>query len=68
MNYCREYWDGSSITPLTATDRKEVFSVFDRWRLEDYDVVAFSYSPIPTSLSISALTASTSASVTSGYR
>ena len=27
----------------------KVFSVFDRWRLEDYDVLALSYSPLPTS-------------------
>ena len=71
LNYCREYWDGCSIAPLTSCDRHEVrryilahalyvcvcmylcvrqvFSVFDRWRLEDYDVLAFSYSPLPTS-------------------
>ena len=23
--------------------------MFDRWRLEDYDVLALSYSPLPTS-------------------
>eukprot|EP01034_Spumella_vulgaris_P022405 gene22405-28527_t len=47
LNYCREYWDGSSITPFSHTDRREVLSVYDRWKLEDFDVVAFSYSPIP---------------------
>ena len=24
LNYCREYWDGCSITPLTSSDRQEV--------------------------------------------
>ena len=24
LTYCREYWDGDSIAPLTASDRKEV--------------------------------------------
>eukprot|EP01040_Poterioochromonas_malhamensis_P013609 gene13609-14995_t len=49
LNYCKEYWDGNtrSITPLSAADRAEVLAVFDRWRLEDFDVVAFSYSPMP---------------------
>lgn len=50
LNYCRECWDGSSISPLSATDRKEVLNVYNRWDLEDFDVVAFSYTPIPTTL------------------
>lgn len=58
LNYCGEYWDGCSITPLTGADRKEIFSVFNRWRLEDYDVVAFSYTPVPSSAAISALASS----------
>ena len=33
LNYCREYWDGTSITPLTADDRKELFSVYERFYL-----------------------------------
>lgn len=51
LNYCREYWDGStcSITPLSAVDRHEVLNVYDRWRLEDFDVVAFCYTPMPVS-------------------
>ena len=47
LNYCREYWDGSNITPLSSTDRQEVLKVYDRWDLEDFDVVAFSYTPVP---------------------
>lgn len=50
LNYCREYWDGStrSITPLSSADRAEVLQVYERWRLEDFEVVAFCYSPLPT--------------------
>eukprot|EP01041_Mallomonas_annulata_P005454 gene5454-10961_t len=47
LSYCREYWDGDSITPLTAEDRKEVLGVYQRWDLEDFDVVAFGYTPVP---------------------
>ncbi len=49
LHYCREYWDGStcSIIPLSPADRLEVLNVYERWRLEDFDVVAFSYSPMP---------------------
>lgn len=49
LNYCREYWDGStkSITPLSSSDRLEVLNVYERWRLEDFDVVGFCYSPMP---------------------
>eukprot|EP01032_Pedospumella_encystans_P022599 gene22599-25605_t len=41
LNYCREYWDGStrSITPLSSADRAEVLNVYERWRLEDFEVV-----------------------------
>jgi hypothetical protein len=51
LNYCGEYWDGSScsITPFSPADRLEVLNVYERWRLEDFDVVAFSYSPMPVS-------------------
>jgi len=50
LNYCREYWDGSNITPFSSLDRKEVFSVYERWEMEDFDVIAFAYSPVPSSL------------------
>ncbi len=51
LNYCREYWDGStcSIAPLSSVDRMEVLNVYERWRLEDFDVVAFCYTPMPAS-------------------
>ena len=47
LNYSKEYWDGINITPLTIADRTEVLKVYDRWDLEDYDVVGFSYTPVP---------------------
>ena len=50
LNYCREYWDGSSITPFSATDRQEVLAAYERWAIEDFDVVAFSYAPVPSAL------------------
>lgn len=50
LHYCCEYWDGKSISPFTATDRKEILSVYDRWHLEDFDVVAFAYTPISVDL------------------
>ena len=31
-------------------DRKEILSVYDRWHLEDFDVVAFAYTPISIEL------------------
>jgi hypothetical protein len=50
MSYCREYWDGSNISPLTDSDRKELMTIFERWDLEDFDVVAFGYSPVPVTV------------------
>lgn len=52
LHYCREYWDGKgqSISPLTPADREEVLSIYDRWQLEHFHVVAFAYTPIPLDL------------------
>jgi hypothetical protein len=50
LHYCAEYWDGASISPLSDTDRKEILAVYERWVLEDFDVTAFAYTPIPTYL------------------
>ncbi len=49
LSYCKEYWDGStcSITPLSESVRQDVLSVYERWKLEDFDVVAFGYTPLP---------------------
>ena len=52
LSYCREYWDGDSITPLTPEDRKEVLDVHQRWELEDFDVIAFGYTPVPFTLQV----------------
>lgn len=48
LSYCREYWDGAHITHISSADRKEVLDVYGRWALEDFDVVAFGYSPLPS--------------------
>lgn len=50
LSYCREYWDGAHITHISSADRKEILDVYSRWTLEDFDVVAFGYSPLPISL------------------
>jgi hypothetical protein len=47
LNYCREYWDGASITSLDDRVKQVVLAVYDRWNLEDFDVVAMSYAPVP---------------------
>lgn len=47
LNYCREYWDGANITSFDDAIKKEVLNVYNRWHLEDFDVVAFGYAPVP---------------------
>ena len=41
---------GLSIAPLSLSDRKEVMSIAHRWCLEDFDVVAFAYTPVHNSV------------------
>ena len=41
---------GLSIAPLSVSDRKEVMSIAHRWCLEDFDVVAFAYTPVHNSV------------------
>ena len=48
----REYWDGSNISPLTADDKSHLLGIFERWDLEDFDVVAFGYTPVPVSVQV----------------
>lgn len=43
---------GLSIAPLSASDRKEVMSISHRWFLEDFDVVAFAYTPVHNHVSL----------------
>jgi len=50
LSYCREYWDGANISPLTSEDRNQILGVYERWDLEDFDVVALAYSPVPITL------------------
>eukprot|EP01040_Poterioochromonas_malhamensis_P017861 gene17861-20667_t len=51
LSYCKEYWDGNTrtITPLSPADRDEILQFYERWRLEDFEVVAFAYTPVPDS-------------------
>lgn len=51
----REYWDGKNISPLTADDRNQLLTVYERWDLEDFDVVAFGYTPVPMTVKVDTL-------------
>jgi hypothetical protein len=44
---CFDYWDGRVITTLTAEDRRLILDTHQQWTLEDFDVVAFTYAPVP---------------------
>lgn len=48
----REQWDGTDINPLTSKERQNLLQVYERWDLEDFDVVAFAYSPVPVTLQV----------------
>lgn len=48
---CSEYWDGKSICPLTSDTRRAILDMYNQWRVEDLDCVAFSYVPVPHKLS-----------------
>ena len=50
LSYCKEHWDGTNISPLSPSDRKEIMSIYERWDLEDFDVVAFAYTPVHNNL------------------
>ncbi|CAM9975348.1 unnamed protein product [Ectocarpus sp. 12 AP-2014] len=47
LGMCRDYWDGSAISNLPATLRKTILGMHQQWSLEDLDVVAFAYVPVP---------------------
>ncbi|TYZ67286.1 hypothetical protein PybrP1_007223 [[Pythium] brassicae (nom. inval.)] len=50
LTQCSEYWDGKSICPLTADKRRAILEMYNQWRVEDLDCVAFSYVPVPHKL------------------
>jgi len=43
---CSEYWAGRSIWPLRSEDIDTITSIGQRWQAEDFDGVAFAYTPI----------------------
>lgn len=47
--FFREYWDGANIAPMGKADRDDILSIYKRWELEDFHVVAFTYCPVPIS-------------------
>lgn len=50
LTQCSEYWDGKSICPLTSDKRRAILDMYNQWRVEDLDCVAFSYVPVPHKL------------------
>ena len=49
---CTDAWQGenSTISPLSAADRRTVLATADNWSLSDLDVTAFSYTPVPNTM------------------
>ncbi|TDH70908.1 hypothetical protein CCR75_002927 [Bremia lactucae] len=51
LAHCSEYWDGKSICPLTSEKQRAILDMYNQWRVEDLDVIAFSYVPVPHKIS-----------------
>jgi hypothetical protein len=49
VNNCSQLWQGetSTIIPMSAFDRKNIMDTAKNWILEDLNVLAFTYSPVP---------------------
>lgn len=47
---CVEHWSGEAIWPLTSQNRAAILSVEKQWTFEDFDSVAFAYTPVPSHL------------------
>ncbi|KAG1705284.1 hypothetical protein DVH05_004215 [Phytophthora capsici] len=47
LAHCSEYWDGKSICPLTSEKQRAILDMYNQWRVEDLDCIAFSYVPVP---------------------
>ena len=49
---CTDAWQGenSTISPLSAADRKTVLETSKNWALSDLEVSAFSYTPVPNTM------------------
>ncbi|KAE8999949.1 hypothetical protein PF010_g15028 [Phytophthora fragariae] len=50
LAHCSEYWDGKSICPLTSEKQRAILDMYNQWRVEDLDCIAFSYVPVPHKL------------------
>ncbi|OWZ08443.1 hypothetical protein PHMEG_00019019 [Phytophthora megakarya] len=50
LAHCSEYWDGKSICPLTNEKQRIILDMYNQWRVEDLDCIAFSYVPVPHKL------------------
>ena len=49
VNKCSQLWQGetSTIIPMSAIERKGILDTAKNWILEDLNVVAFTYAPVP---------------------
>ena len=45
---CSEYWDGLVITAFSAEERRLVLETYQQWTQADFDVVALTFTPVPT--------------------
>ncbi|CAI5705684.1 unnamed protein product [Peronospora effusa] len=50
LAHCSEYWDGKSICPLTNEKQRAILDMYNQWRVEDLECIAFSYVPVPHKL------------------
>ncbi|CEG40071.1 Uncharacterized conserved protein [Plasmopara halstedii] len=50
LAHCSEYWDGKSICPLSHDKQRAILEMYNQWRVEDLDCIAFSYVPVPSKL------------------
>ncbi|RLN68148.1 hypothetical protein BBJ28_00026590, partial [Nothophytophthora sp. Chile5] len=41
LAHCSEYWDGKSICPLTSEKQRAILDMYNQWRVEDLDCIAF---------------------------
>ncbi|CAI5720805.1 unnamed protein product [Peronospora destructor] len=46
LAHCSEYWDGKSICPLTNEKQRAILDMYNQWRVEDLECIAFSYVPV----------------------
>lgn len=48
VHMCVDYWDGRVINALSAEERRLILDTYQQWAYENFEVVAFTYTPVPT--------------------